>query len=53
VVVVWWWGSSSFLSVSCHVKAFHGLGIQGAKVSSLPGASSPPSVPKLLLILNL
>jgi hypothetical protein len=38
----WWWPTCS-LSV-WHGEAFHGLGIQGSKVSTLPCASPPPSM---------
>jgi hypothetical protein len=40
---VGWWPACSF-SVSWYVEAFHRLGVQGAKVSALPGALPQPRV---------
>jgi hypothetical protein len=39
-----WWRPTCSLSVSWRGETFHGLGIQGAKVSTLPGASPLPSM---------
>jgi hypothetical protein len=44
VVVVWGWRPTCSLSVSWHEEGFHGLGVQGAKLSTLPSASPEPSV---------
>jgi hypothetical protein len=40
----WEWQPACSLSVLWHGEAFHGLGFQGAKVSTLPDASHPPSM---------
>jgi hypothetical protein len=40
----WGWRPTCSLSVLWHGEVIHGLGIQCAKVSTLPGASPPPSV---------
>jgi hypothetical protein len=40
----WSWQTVCSLSESWCGEGFNGLGVQGAKVSSLPGASPPPSV---------
>jgi hypothetical protein len=44
LVAAWGWQPACFLSVLWHGEDFHRLGVQGAKVSTLPGASPPPSV---------
>jgi hypothetical protein len=43
MVVAWGWRPAYSLSVSWHGEAFHGLGVQGGKVSTLPGALPLPS----------
>jgi hypothetical protein len=43
--VAWGWRPTCSLSVLWHGEACHGLGVQGAKVSTVPGVSSPSSVP--------
>jgi hypothetical protein len=37
------WGTTCSFSVSWHGEVFHGLGVQGAKVSALPCALSQPA----------
>jgi hypothetical protein len=44
VMAAWGWWPTCSLSVSWHGEVFHGLGVQSAKVSTLPGASPLPSV---------
>jgi hypothetical protein len=41
---IWGWQPTCSLSVLWHGETFHGLGVQSAKVSALPGASPLPSV---------
>jgi hypothetical protein len=43
-LVVWGWWPTCSLSVSWHGEDFHRLGVQGAKLSTLLGASPRPSV---------
>jgi hypothetical protein len=43
------WQPTCSLSVSWHGEAFHKLGVQGAKVSALPGAFLSQACPQHLL----
>jgi hypothetical protein len=44
VVVMWVWQPACSFIISWHGEDFHGLRVQGAKVSALPGASPLPIV---------
>jgi hypothetical protein len=44
MATVWWWQSTCSFSVSWCGEDFQRLGVQGAKVSALLGASPPPSM---------